>query len=123
MIAIRGATTISQNTNEEIKTASIELFQEILLQNNLEASNIMSIFFSCTRDITADYPGKYVREHYNLKTTTIMHYNEMYVENSLAMCIRILILVDDTIEDREKIKFVYLRDAKNLRKDLYADTF
>jgi len=123
MIAIRGATTISENTNEEIKTASIELFQEILLQNNLEAKDIMSIFFSCTRDITADYPGKYVREYYNLKSTTIMHFNEMYVENSLAMCIRILVLIDDTIIDREKIKYVYLRDAKDLRKDLNADIF
>lgn len=123
MIAIRGATTINENTSEEIKNASIELFEEILLQNNIEAENVMSIFFSCTKDITADYPGKYVREHYNLKSAAIMHFNEMYVENSLAMCIRILILIDNEIKGKTEINYVYLKNAKNLRKDLHSQEF
>lgn len=116
MINIRGATTISNNTSEEIKAASIELFKEILRANNIDLNKIVSLFFSCTRDITADYPGKYIREHFNLSNVSVMHFNEMYVENSLPLCIRILVQVEG--EKNSNTKYVYLKEAKNLRKDL-----
>lgn len=119
MIAIRGATTINNNTVEEIKNNSIELFDELIKANNIKNENIVSILFSCTKDITADYPGKFIRENFNLKNTAIMHFNEMEVENSLPLCIRILILSMDNIEN---VNFVYLHDAKNLRKDLFNIT-
>ena len=116
MIAIRGATTISSNTSEEIKAASIELIKELFEANNLNLKNITAIFFSCTRDITADYPGKFVREHYSLRNVSIMHFNEMYVENTLPLCIRVLVEAEG--DTNSEIKFVYLRGARDLRKDL-----
>ena len=117
MIAIRGATTISNDTCKEIKAASIELFEQILLTNNVDIGKIVSVFFSCTRDITADYPGKYVREHFDLKNVSFMHFNEMYVENTLPLCIRILVQVEGV--KNPNTKYVYLKEAKNLRKDLF----
>ncbi len=117
MIAIRGATTIKNNSIEEIKTASIELFDEIIRVNQINLKDIISIFFSCTQDITKDYPGKYVREHFNLDNTAIMHFNEMNVEDSLSFCIRVLIQVN--VDCKQKITYVYLNEAKKLRKDLY----
>jgi chorismate mutase len=117
LIAIRGATTIKQNTTEEIKNASIELFTEIINANQLKLEHITAIFFSCTNDITKDYPGKFVRKHFNLDNTAIMHYNEMQVENSLKMCIRVLLLAN--VEHIDKIKYVYLNEAKKLREDLF----
>lgn len=116
MIAIRGATTIKQNAVEEIKEASIELFTEIINANELKLEGITAIFFSCTSDITKDYPGKFVRKHFNLNNTAIMHYNEMQVEDSLKMCIRVLLIVNT--EHNNKITYVYLNEAKKLREDL-----
>ena len=121
MIAIRGATTISNNTSEEIMAASIELFEQIQLANNIDINKIVSIFFSCTRDITADYPGKHVREHFNLNNVSFMHFNEMYVENSLPLCIRILVQVEGT--KNLNTRYVYLKEAKNLRIDLFPLEF
>jgi len=121
VIAIRGATTISNNNSQEIKAASIELFEEILQTNNIDLNKIVSIFFSCTRDITADYPGKYVREHYNLNNVSVMHFNEMFVENSLPLCIRILVQVEGN--KNPNTRYVYLKEAKNLRKDLLSSNF
>lgn len=119
MYAIRGAITISENTSIDIKNSSIELFREIMKNNNLSIEDLVSIFFSCTRDITADFPGRFIREEFNLTETAIMHYNEMHVDNSMPLCIRILIHVDQP--KPEKVFPVYLRDAKNLRKDLYEN--
>ncbi|MCS4453935.1 chorismate mutase [Clostridium botulinum] len=53
---------------------------------------------SCTNDIDKGYPGKYIRENFNLKNIAIMHFNEMYVEGSMPLCIRILILIDKKIK-------------------------
>lgn len=141
MLAIRGATTIENNDSEEIKNNSIELFAEIINRNNVKLHNIKVILFSCTRDVTKAYPGKYVREHFNLNKAAILHFNEMYVEDSLEMCIRVLLLVEDNSNEMEaSIKdecnyslenimnlndasnndaiYVYLRNAKKLRNDL-----
>lgn len=123
MLALRGATTISENTKENIENSSIELFKEIITRNNIDLDRILTIQFSCTRDITKAYPGKFVREYFNLKNSAIMHFNEMYVEDDveayIPLCIRILILVDTESEIKE---FVYLNEAKNLRKDLINES-
>ena len=115
MFAIRGATTIGKNNSSEIKAASIELFGKIIEKNELDISHIVSITLSCTDDITAAYPGKYIRKYYNLHKVAIMHFNEMNVENSLKKCIRILVLCNG---ERVNINYVYLKDAISLRKDL-----
>lgn len=114
--AIRGAITIENNSIEDIERASIELFSQILERNNIKVTNIVSIVISCTKDITKGYPGKYIREHFNLNQVAIMHFNEMYVENYLPMCIRVMLLVEEV--NLESIEYVYLKKAKNLRKDL-----
>ncbi|KYH35744.1 chorismate mutase AroH [Clostridium tepidiprofundi DSM 19306] len=117
MIFIRGAITIKNNTIEEIKKNSILLFSEIINRNNLKLDSIKAILFSCTSDITKEYPGKIIREHYNLSSAAIMHFNEMNVENSLKLCIRILLIAND--ENKTCAEYVYLNDAKKLREDLF----
>lgn len=117
MIAIRGATTIDSNTAQEIKNASAELFSEVINRNNVNLGDIVSIIFSCTKDITKAFPGKFIREDFNLNDVAIMHFNEMEVEGSLPLCIRIMVMVNSNYKD--DIKFVYLRNSTILRKDLF----
>jgi chorismate mutase len=119
MISIRGATTISNNNLEEIKSKTIEIISEIIRVNKLDIGNINTLIFSCTEDITVAYPGAFVREYFDMTNVSIMHFNEMRVENSLKMCIRVLILSN---EEKSSVKFVYLHDAKSLRKDLITWT-
>lgn len=117
MIAIRGATTINEDTVQNIKEASVELMTELMKANNLSDQEVISIIFSCTQDIKSGYPGKYIREHFGFDTVAIMHFNEMFVENSIDKCIRVMLLVNETMTDN--IKFVYLNKAKVLRTDLF----
>ena len=117
MIAIRGAITIEENTIDEIKINSINMVEEIIKRNNLNIDNIISIIFSCTDDIDKAYPGKFIREHFNINNAAIMHFNEMKVNNSsyLYKCIRVTVFYNDNIDN---VSHVYLKKAKDLRKDL-----
>jgi chorismate mutase len=116
MLSIRGATTITENSIEDIMNYSIELVSEIIKHNHLKQESINTMIFSCTKDITKGYPGKFVREYFKLENTAIMHFNEMDVENSLALCIRVLLLIEDDCCD--KTKYIYLHGAKTLRSDI-----
>jgi chorismate mutase len=116
MLSIRGATTITENSVAAIHKYSIELISEIIKQNHLNLQSINTIIFSCTKDITKEYPGKCIREYFKLNNTAIMHFNEMDVENSLTLCIRVLLLINE--ESYTQIKYVYLHDAMNLRSDI-----
>ena len=116
MLSIRGATTITENSMEDIKNYSIELISEIIKENHVKRETINTVIFSCTKDITKGYPGKFVREYFKLNNTAIMHFNEMDVENSLALCIRVLLLIEDGCYD--KTKYIYLHSAKTLRSDI-----
>ncbi|MFL0268310.1 chorismate mutase [Candidatus Clostridium radicumherbarum] len=116
MIAIRGATTINEDNIDEVREAAIELFNEIIKENDIETKDIISIIFSCTGDIKSTYPGKYIREHFELNKVAIMHFNEMDVNNSLKKCIRVMLHVN--IDKNKEIKYIYLNNAKILRQDL-----
>ncbi|MBU5590687.1 chorismate mutase [Clostridium sp. MSJ-4] len=119
MIAIRGAITIAKDDEELIKEATIELFQQIIETNNMNKENIISVFFSCTKDITKVYPGKYIREELGLNNVAIMHFNEMEVHSDkyMPLCIRTLVLYE-CLDGRDTFQSVYLREAKKLRPDL-----
>jgi chorismate mutase len=115
MISIRGATTVECNNLDEIRNKTIELISEIINVNKLNINHINTMIFSCTDDITVAYPGAFVREHFKLNNISIMHFNEMKVENSIKLCVRVLILSN---EEKSLVEFVYLHNAKELRKDL-----
>lgn len=113
---IRGAITITRNCEKEIKDNTIILLKEIINRNNIEIEDCISILFTATKDITAAYPAKYARE-IGFNNCSLLCMQEMFVENSLKMCIRCLITIQ---LDNKKIKpiNVYLKDASKLRPDL-----
>ena len=50
---IRGATTASGNSIEEIEDAVVELIDELISRNSLSKSNLLSITFTATKDLDA----------------------------------------------------------------------
>lgn len=116
MISIRGATTIQNNEEEDIIAGTKELLQETMRANKLDINQITAIIFTCTKDITATYPAKAARE-LGIINSALMCVQEMYVENSLSMCIRICIFYNnDNLSD--KIQHIFIKDAIILRPDL-----
>lgn len=111
MIAIRGATTVSKDTEKEIKENSLQLFDKIIKENNLDKDKIISLLITATKDIKSAYPGKFIRLERKLDKAAILHFQEMEVEGSLGLCIRFLINYKDDIS----YKNIYLKKANNLR--------
>ena len=114
---IRGATTIQNNTKEEIIDAVEELITEIFRQNNLEINKVSYILFSATPDITATFPASAIRLMGNpWDQLACLDFQQMHVEGSMKKVIRTLV-VTDTDRRMGKIVHVYLREAGKLRPD------
>jgi chorismate mutase len=114
--AIRGATTVSENTYEAIREAVLELLAEIEARNQLEPSQIISATFSVTRDLDVVFPAAIARERPCWDNVPMLDVQQMHVERSLQRCVRLLLHVNLPVSHTQ-IYHTYLRGAKSLRPD------
>lgn len=114
---IRGAITVDCNTCEAISEATVELLNEMLQRNFIYHEDISHVIFTMTDDLNAAYPAKYAREILGWKDVPLVCFQELSVENSLKMCLRVLI-VANTDKSQQEIRHVYLKGAQKLRPDL-----
>ena len=119
IISIRGATTVKNNLESEILHNTEILLNEIIEKNNINIDDIISIFFTMTRDLTKVYPAVSARK-LGIVNASLMCLDELYIENSLEKCIRIMFFVNSNKKQKDA-NHVYLNNAKNLRKDLLKD--
>ena len=111
---IRGAITVDNNTEEDIKNATIEVLSEMVLKNNIDIDMISHVIFTMTDDLDAAFPAKFARVDLHWNDTPMMCYNELKVKNSLKKCIRVLMVVN--CGENFVPEFVYLKGASGLRK-------
>ncbi|MBZ4645775.1 MAG: chorismate mutase [Petroclostridium sp.] len=114
--AIRGAVTVDNNTKEEIILYTKQLLKEMIMLNNIDINDMISIFFTTTKDINATFPSVAARE-LGLTNVPLMCASEIDVPGSLQKCIRVMVHLN-TDKNLDEIIHVYLRDAKKLRPDL-----
>lgn len=113
LICIRGAITVYANTQNEILSATRELFQKIIEINNLDKNDLLDVVISATKDLDKVYPAIAIREMgFDIPLFCVQ---EMYVEGSMPMCLRILLHIKS---ERSQLKNIYLRKAKMLRPDI-----
>jgi len=117
--ALRGAITIPVDMADEVITATRELLQEILAQNNITHDDLVSLFFTVTPDIQSEFPAVAARQ-LGLVDTPLMCAQEIPKAGALPLCIRVLIHFYTPLSKSE-IKPVYLREAVRLRPDLTSD--
>lgn len=113
MRAIRGATTVREDSPQEIREAVAELLKEIAARNASVQESCISILLSNTADIRSLYPAKAAREA-GFSGCALFSAQEPSIDGSLPLCIRVLVLA----EGDAPVRHVYLRGAANLRKDL-----
>ena len=113
---IRGATTVTSNSNEAITEATQELLLLMIERNGIVEDDVASVLFSATPELDDTFPAKAARE-LGWTRTALMGFQEADVKHGLPMCIRVLIHwnTDKSIDD---IVHVFLRDAVQLRPDL-----
>jgi chorismate mutase len=114
--AIRGATTVEENTEQEILDATCELLKKMIEINEIDKDDIISIIFSVTMDLNATFPAVAARR-LGWTETALMSTYEIDVPGSLRKCIRVLMHIN-TEKKNSGLKFVYQRQARLLRPDL-----
>ena len=112
---IRGATTASGNSIEEIEDAVVELVNELISRNNLIKENLLSITFTSTKDLDACFPASIARKCCELDSVAFLDCQQMYVSNDVDFCIRIMAQV--LLPSNNIVKHPYLRGASKLRTD------
>jgi len=112
---IRGATTASGNTFEEIEDAVVELIDELISRNNLIKTNLLSITFTATKDLDACFPASIARKCCGLDSVAFLDCQQMHVSKDVDFCIRIMAQV--LLPSNFSIKQPYLKGAAKLRTD------
>ena len=112
---IRGATTVENNTKEEIVSATKVLLTQIINANDINPDDVASVIFTTTKDLNAEFPALAARQM-GWNNVALMCSHEMDVPGSLKMCIRILIHVN-TDKNASEISHVYIKGARNLKSN------
>lgn len=110
---VRGAITVDENTKDAIKSATLELLNELVLRNNINKDAISHVIFTLTNDLNAEFPAKFARIDFGWDNVAMMCYHELDVPNSLPKCLRALVVLN--CDDNFIPQFVYLKGAQNLR--------
>lgn len=114
--AIRGATTVPDNTAGAMEAAVVELLDALEACNQLDPTWIISATFSVTRDLDALFPAAIARGRPGWDEVALLDVQHMHVEGSLPRCIRLLIYVQMP-ELHPRPQHIYLREAQHLRPD------
>lgn len=114
--ALRGATTIDADTEDQIAERTQTLLKEMLSRNDVVNEDLVSIIFTATDDVTAAFPATVARA-LGLGDVPLLCARELNVVGGTRRCIRILIHLE-TDRSRAELRHVYLEGAKGLRDDL-----
>ena len=115
LFALRGATSIERDEASLILDGTKELLQEVLERNALTPADVVSCIFTCTQDLTAEYPAVAARAM-GFNTVPLLCAQEMAVPGSMSRVVRLLMHFYAS-EDHE-VRHVYQGDARRLRLDI-----
>lgn len=113
---LRGATTCSENSSEQITEATQELLLAMMSRNDLDHDDVVSVLLTTSPDLTAAFPATAARG-VGFGDVPLLCASEIDVPGAMARCVRIMMHVYTT-KARHELHHVYLRDAKALRDDL-----
>ena len=116
MRAIRGAIQVDADTREDVLEGSAELVTAVLERNDLSADDLITIVFTATPDLTAEFPA-YAARLLGLTDVPLMCASEIAVPGAMPRVLRLLAHVETELA-RADVRHVYLRGAAALRTDL-----
>jgi chorismate mutase len=113
---VRGAIQVDGDHREAILDGADELVREVLDRNGIDPEDLISIIFTATPDLTADFPA-YAARRLGLIDVPLLCATEMAVPSAMPRVLRLLAHVA-TDRPRADMRHVYLRGAAALRTDL-----
>jgi chorismate mutase len=113
---IRGATTLAEDSVEQVYERVPVLVREMLDRNGIAPDDLISMIFTSTDDITAAFPATAARS-LGLADVPLLGAREMSVPDDPPFCVRVLAHAYSE-RSRAAISHVYLEGAVGLRPDL-----
>src|SRR5688572_30622755 len=104
--ALRGATTIDADTEEQISTRVVALVEAMLDRNGVTKDDLISIVFTATDDVHAAFPATAARKA-GLGDVPLLCARELDIEGGTPLCIRVMMHVS-TDRLRDQLHHVYL---------------
>lgn len=116
VIALRGATSVPDNSAAAIEKATAELLGELFARNHVETGDLISIMFTTTPDLTAGFPAAAARS-LGISAVPLLGASEVAVDGAPARIVRVLVHLYSE-RDYASVRHVYLGAARSLREDL-----
>ena len=113
---MRGATTLDEDTAEQVTKRVQELVTAMLEENELGSDALISILFTASPDVHSGFPATAARA-LGLDDVPLMGAQELDVAGALPLCVRVMMHVE-TDRSRHQVHHVYLHGAQSLRPDL-----
>jgi chorismate mutase len=114
--AIRGAVQVDANERAAVLEGTSELVTEVMSRNQLTPDDVISVVFTATQDLTAEFPALAARK-LGFQDVPLLCTTEMDVPGSMPLVVRLLMHVE-TEQQRSAVQHVYLRGAMALRLDI-----
>ena len=114
--AIRGAVQIEANGRDQILDGTTELVSEVMSRNDLTTDDVISVLFTMTPDLTAEFPALAARK-LGFHDVPLICSTEIPVPGAMPRVVRLMAHVDTSLP-RSAIQHVYLRGAAALRLDI-----
>jgi chorismate mutase len=114
--AVRGAVQVSGNDQADILAGTTELVTEVMSRNELSTDDVISVIFTATPDLTAEFPALAARK-LGFQEVPLLCATEIDVPGAMHHVVRLMMHVE-TAKPRSALQHVYLRGAAALRLDI-----
>jgi chorismate mutase len=114
--AVRGAVQIQADERDAILEGTAELVTEVMARNGLTPEDVISVLFTATPDLTAEFPALAARK-IGFHDVPLICATEIAVPGAMPRVIRLMAHVQ-TPRPRSAIQHVYLHGAAALRLDI-----
>jgi chorismate mutase len=114
--AVRGAIQLDVDERSHLLASVEELVTELLGQNDLHTDDLISMLFTATPDLHAEFPAVAARE-LGIGDVPLLCAQELDITGAMPRVIRVMVHAE-TSRSRADLRHVYLRGAVALRRDL-----
>jgi chorismate mutase len=114
--AVRGAVQVEGNDREHILSGTTELVAAVMTRNELTTDDVISVIFTATPDLTAEFPALAARQ-LGFQEVPLLCGAEIDVPGALPRVVRLMMHVE-TGRPKSALQHVYLHGAAALRLDI-----
>jgi chorismate mutase len=114
--AVRGAVQVGGNDRDEVLAGTAELVSEVMNRNEFSPDDVISVIFTATPDLTAEFPALAARK-IGFQEVPLLCASEISVPGAMPHVVRVMMHVE-TSKPRSALQHVYLRGAAALRLDI-----